>query len=268
METMMTPIVSGTTVDRIVRTCAITLMVVLFCGWFLYDGHVAWPRENLEKAVQALEPVPDELPEMNDAVTPAAATALLEEMEQKRGTSERLTRGDVEKRFGAPGWEQRKDGRVELYYFGSAGALRLQLRGEVVADGAFVDGYHDHVELMTQLIFGYALLPFAAIMLIQLVRVLRTRVVLSDEGLRIGRRPTIPFEAMTGLDASAYRAKGYVVLKYQEQGRERQVRLDSYVIREFSTIVSEICRQRGFENPLKRERAEGGPSEESESASA
>jgi hypothetical protein len=263
----MTPIVSGTTVDRIVRTCAITVMVVLFCGWFLYDGHAAWPRENLEKAVQALEPVPDELPEMNDAVTPAASEALLEELEQKRGTSERLTRGDIEERFGPPGWEQREDGTVEWYYFGGAGVLRLQLRGEVMADGTFVNGYHDHVELMTQLIFGYALLPFAAIMLIQVVRVLRTRVVLSDEGLRMGRRPTIPFEAMTGLDASAYQAKGYMVLKYQEHRSERRVRLDSYVIREFSSIVSQICRRRGFENPLKPGTVEDDASEPSESAS-
>ena len=257
----MTPIASGTTFDRILRTCALAALLIVFGGWFLYDGYVAWPAENLEKAVQALDPAPQTPPAMNDIVTPAAGRDLLEEFEKKQGTAERLTRSDIERRLGAPGWESTEGARTELQYFGRAGVLKIELRGDLVAGGGFIDGYHNQKELTNQLIFGYALVPVAVIMLVQLVRVLTTRVVLSDEGLKVRGRPLIPFDAMTGLDAGAYRTKGFVDLVYQYQGDQRRVRLDPYVIREFAPIVTEICTRRGFENPLKPGLAEGGPKE-------
>ncbi len=248
----MTPIVTPTTSERILRTLGLTALCCVFSGWFLYDGYVGYPAQNLEKAVEALDPVPEQLPTIDPAITNAGVEPWLTDFRQ-----ERITRADILEHFGPPEWES--PARDEIRYFGPGGVLRFSLSGDLLRDAAYVAGEKDDTELAWQRILGYLLVPVALAMILQLLRVLTTRVVLDDDGLKVRARALIPFDAMTGLDAARYRKKGYMDLSYTVDGKPRKVRLDDYIIRDFRPIVTEICERCGLENPLPPPQSEPGP---------
>lgn len=246
----MSGIVSGTTTERILRTLVITAMLTVFSAWFLYDGYVTWPRDNLEKAVEALSPVPDELPTINTAITGSAARQFKTELDAKRATGDRLTRKDLNDRLGQPGWQDTDEGVIRCLYFGPAGVMEVQVRGDLLTGVTYDEAMKDEAELIMQKVLGYGLLPLAVAMIFQTVRVVTTKIVLSDQGLQFRGRPVIPFEAMTSLDTANYSKKGYVDLVYSLGGKSKKVRLDQYIICEYRSIITEICGRRAFENPL------------------
>ena len=248
----MTPIISGTTRERIVRSLAIWAMVAVFSGWFLYDGYIGWPHQNLTKAVEALDPVPEELPPLDRSATPEAADALRRDIAQAQGTRHRLTRADVEDRLGAPGWRSTGEGVTRMCYFGPAGMIRVTTSGDLATEAEFVNGKHDPLDLKMQLILGYGLLPVSLFLLIQVLRAVATRVVLDDHGLKIGGKAAVPYEAMVRLESDQFKKKGVIDLVYQDRDAEKKVRLDEYVIREFAAIVTEICNRRSFPSPMER----------------
>lgn len=239
----MNTIVSPTTTERIVRTVLLMGMIGVFSGLFLYDGFAGYPKKNLHKAVEALDPVPDELPVIDPGITRAVAESVSKQVQEQR-----VTRRDIVEELGQPAWENELGD--DLRYFGPGGALVLALTGDLVQRVSFLPGEKREADLLVQKVIGFGLLPAAVFLVFQLLRVITTKVVLSDDGLKVRGRPLISFDAFTGLNAEKYRKKGYLDLAYEDQSREKTVRLDDYVIREFHAIVSEICGRCGFDNPL------------------
>ncbi|MFQ5414981.1 MAG: hypothetical protein ACE5E6_11035 [Phycisphaerae bacterium] len=239
-EPSMTPIESSTTTERIVRTLGLTVLFSVFSGWFIYDGYVRYPLANLKKAVESLDPVPDELPPINESINQTMADEWIADVSQNR-----RTRSEIIARLGAPGWES--PDHKEIRYFGTRGVLGFAMFGDLVTQAVYEAGDKNDLE---QKLLGFALLPVALGFVIQLVRVITTRVVLSDAGLKVRGRPVIPFDAMEAIDASRYRKKGFVELSYTHGGRKKSVRLDDYVIRDFHPIIREICERCNIENQV------------------
>ncbi len=239
----MTPIVSPTTNERIIRTFGLAALFGVFSGWFIYDGYVGYPEKNLEKAIESLDPVPDTLPPIDDAVTEAAAAVWVD-----RPSDSRHTRAEVVAAFGEPGWESAD--RNDIRYFGPGGMLAYTLRGDLVADVVYTAGDKNDTELVWQRYLGFGLLPVALGFVLQFVRVVTTRVELSDAGLNVRGRPVIPFDAMKSIEAKHYRKKGFVDLSYSQDGRNKTVRLDDYVIRDFRPMIETICERCHIDDPL------------------
>lgn len=243
----MQPIVSGTTTERIVRTSIMTIVVVVMCVLFFKDGYISYPQKNLEKAVEALDPMPepDAWPEIDKNIGQETFNAFQEETRD-----ERLTRADIIKRFGEPGWE--RPAGDQMCYFGPGGVIQIALEGDLVDQNQsrFVSGYKSESELFLQKVIAFVLLGLSLVMLFQFGRVITTRVVLSEDGLKVRGRPVIPFKSILRIDNSRYRKKGYMDIYYTRDGKEPSVRLDDYVIREFRPIIEQICAKCGIENPL------------------
>lgn len=252
----MASIVSATTSERIVRTLGLTAMFSLFSGWFLYDGFVGYPNENLKKAVESLDPVPDELPTMNSAVTKNSTADFVGDLSR-----EQLSMDDVTSRFGQPGWENAAGS--ELHYFGPGGNLRITISGGKPQEGVYTSAHSDDIELMFQKLLGATLLPVALIMILQLIRVLTTKVTVTDQALIVRGRPPIPFDAISAIDASKLRKRGALDIRYTLNGQRKKVRLDDYVIRDFRAVVTEICSRCDLENPLAAPKEEPKPVTES-----
>ncbi len=241
----MERIVSGTTKERIVRTLILTGWVGVFGGWFLLDGVSGYPKDNLEKAVAELVPLPEQTPEIHPDITKESVERFAETFK-----SSRLTQRELIEDRGEAGWTSPR--HDELRYFGPGGQMIVTLAGDLVTGVEFQDGAHTETDLDAQLYLGAVLLAIAAVMMIQTVRVLMTRVELDDSGLKMRGRAVIPFSAMTELDTEDYRRKGYLDVIYKDGDKSGSVRLDDYVHRAFRPIVSTICEKCGFENPIDK----------------
>ena len=243
----MVTIVSPSTNSRILRTLITAGVVAGFSVWFLYDGYIGYPRANIAKAVESLNPVPDDIPRIDSAVTERLAEELTAELHDRR-----LRREQVYERLGEPAWLNETGDTAR--YFGPGGMLGLSFDGEMVADLFFHPGAKDDLELMWQKLLGLGFLPVGLILIFRTIRVLTIKFVLDDRGLSLGGSGVIPFDAMTGLGGDMFSRRGYVDLHYSVNGRPRRARLDEYVIRDHRAIVTEICARRRFENPLRSPR--------------
>lgn len=239
----MSPIVSPTTTERMLRTLGLLGLFSLFSGWFIYDGNIGYPEHNIKKAIESLDPVPDDLPPIHQDVNQESTESWVFD-----STAEPRDRAEIIEQFGPAGWENPSGDR--MCYFGPGGMLTLKVSGDQVLSGDYQPGDKPDSELMWQKLLGAIMLPVALIMACQLVRVITTRVTLDDNGLKVRGRPVIPFDAMTGIDAAKYRKKGFLDLSYTQSGKNKKVRLDDYVIRDFKAMITEICRRNEFDNPL------------------
>lgn len=238
----MQPIISGTTTERIVRTLGLVILVTAFAIAYLWDGYVGYARENAEKLADSLGLALDEPPATDPKLTATSARRLVEEF----GPG---TRADaVTDRLG-PAPIQREE---EAYYLGPGGYLRVRTEHGAVVDAQWTNGpLRTEGDLVWQRRIGYVLGVLGVILLLQAVRVMSTRVTLSDAGLKVDGRPVIPFAAMRALRANGRGKSARVELTYSLDGREGQVRLDDYVVKEYRAIVTEICERAGFPDPLR-----------------
>ena len=90
-----------------------------------------------------------------------------------------------------------------------------------------------------------------------LIRAVRNRIVLDDQGLSVNGGAVIPYDAMTELETKRWLDKGWVDLAYNQDGRSRTVRLDSFKIGSFDELVAAICERKGFEALPSRGEADG-----------
>jgi hypothetical protein len=109
---------------------------------------------------------------------------------------------------------------------------------------------HSREDILTQKIGACAFIALALLATVHLVRVLRTRIVLDDDGMRYNSRPTIGWGGMIALDSRLYESKGFVDLVYSTAGGEQRQRLDAYHVGRFEEIIDAICERKGFVNPL------------------
>ncbi len=234
----MEPIHSGSTTDRIIRT---VLLVILICGWSVWsfwDGFVAWPRENV--VVVLTEQIGIEAPDPLPAINPTLS---------KEKASEVALGSTVEEAASLLGGKpfQHADSH---FYFGLGGYVRVEIENDRIKSQTWIDGpTHPPGELLMQKVIGVILTPIGLAFLIQLVRVLRTRVSLTDTGLRVGGRTPIPFDAMTGIRIGKRDglSPGVALLEYTLADRRRTIKLDNYVLKEQPAIVAAICERKGFE---------------------
>ena len=242
----MEPIKTVSTLERIIRNSIMTVMVVVFAAYFLYDGYVGYPRRNLEQARQILPDEEQDKAYINQQVTSAS----LGDIEE----NDLLT--TIEGRLGPPAWKgAAKDNVFKAVWFGPGGYLSVRYdraKGTVLS-ARWKKGQKKELDLLIQKVLSYSLSPVGILLLIRVVVMLFRGAQLTDAGLKPSGRPLIPFEAMTGWNVRDYRDKGRITLTYNLDGRERAYVLDDYKLRAFPAIVTEICRRKGFENPLQKD---------------
>ena len=249
----MERIETGTTRERRTRILLLAGLWILFAAWFGYDGRVKYPAKNLEWATQKL---PSHLAvegiTANPNVTEKNLAVFKHKVEKESAT---FSREELVELLGEPAAEDPEKG--DMYFIGPAVYFRVKL-----TDGQFryldpvqwqddVDDekspLHDEANLKTQRNYSVGLVVAAIVTLAYLAYVLRTRVVLDDDGLDYnGNR--IPWDAMTSLDASRYATKGFVDLTYQRGNAQATLRLDNYKIDAFRPILTAICDRKGFGN--------------------
>ncbi len=242
----MEPIRSGTTTERVVRSGILTAVLLIYSAWSFVDAYHRYPRGNLRGLVQNLLPSPD--PDTIE-INPNVTRATLQAIEVGQPLSE------VRASLGEPNEVQGKTS----YYFGPGGM------GKVISDGAKVvrvswrPGDHDDADLFMQKLIGCLVGFLGLAMVLQLIRVVTTRIELSEAGLKVnsqgglrfGGSPLIPFAALTALGSQDFKKKGWVEIEYTlSDGTDGVVSLNDYVHKAFREVVTEICDRRNFDNPL------------------
>ncbi len=232
----MEPIHSGTTRERLVRAALGAVLVCGYSAWSLWDGYIAYPRENVEAVFQSelgIQP-PDPLPVINPELTSLSVAAY-----------EGASLESIEVRLGAPAHRSRD----QIYYLAPGGYVSLELRSSRVRVAAWHDGpSHSSTDLMWQKGIGFALAPIGCLLLINLCRAVTLRVTLTDAGLKLRGKPIVPFDAMKGIKPG--KNSETVVLEYRRDGRDGVAQLDGYVVKEQASIVTAICRRTGFTDPF------------------
>lgn len=234
----METIVSGTTRGRLMRTVMLALMFSVYTGWSLYDAYAGYPRANVEAVLRTKLGLAD----IDPSVTTDARVSRRSCETVVRGTD----REDVFRQLGAPALEH--DGR--LYFFGTGGFVTIDMRGDVVRSVEWTDGpTYPPASIGFQKLIGFSLLPVALAMLVKLSRVLRTRVVLTEDALMIGRGPAIPLDSITHVRRAGSESFD---LAFECQGRSRVVRLDGYVIAKAAQMVGAICAHNHLPEPTEK----------------
>ena len=237
----MQPIRSGTTTERIVRTTLLVVLTNVFGIAFLWDGYVGYARDNAEQLVGSLGLDPDPFPAITPEFTSAEAHRVTQDVSP--GTDA----ASVEGLLGRPTLEHGDD----MYYLGPGGHLRIRLDRGRVASAKWIDGIHSESELAHQRWIGYGLGALGILFLVHFIRVITTRVILTDDGLKVRGRPMIPFASMDALHADRSGRRGRIELEYSLAGRRSLLRLDQYVVKHLPAIVAAICERKAFANPLK-----------------
>lgn len=261
----MQSIVSGTTTERIVRTALLLLIFGGLSVWSFLDAYVAYPRENVtkeleSKGIAATNPLPAiheevtaerykvaESPGQGKAGNRDPGVESLDKLLQRLDIKSPATLGAIVDRVGVQPF--RHDDKA--MFFGPGGFMQFTVSGDQLKSYGWTDGpEYTETDLFIQKCQAFGLAPVGLLLLIQLIRVLRTRATLSDEGLTLRGKATIPFGAMTGFSSDMYERKGWLELDYSLDGGKGAVRLDNYVIKEFRPIIEAICERAGLENPL------------------
>ncbi|MCK4657921.1 MAG: hypothetical protein KAV82_00225 [Phycisphaerae bacterium] len=253
----MEPITSGSTVERIVRTSLVTIMVIGYAGWSFRDGYVGYPLKNLKRAVEGLTPP---LEASGELILPTVNEELADTVKEHELLK------DVVARIGEPGWRgtreeyytdrygtERQRTVPEARYFGPAGQLILTLDDSQWVVGArYVPAtFKDAAALRFQVRMGIVLSVVGLLLLLHLFRILIVKATLTDEGIKFTARALVPFEAMTELHAENYARKGWVDLDYEMGDRQGTLRLNDYHIKAFPQVIAEICRRKDWEDPYQ-----------------
>jgi hypothetical protein len=235
----MQVIISGTSTERAVRTILLMALVDCFTVAYLWDGYVGYARKNANEFVRLLGLPTEAAPPMHAQLTTAEGRRLAQ---QARSGDELSVITSV---LGKPGLEHGGD----AYFLGAGGWLKAKLAGGRIASVAWTDGPKTESDQQWQRWIGYALAVGGLIAAVRLALVLTTRLSLTDDGLWIGPRRLIPFDAITALPADPAGRLGCVELQYTRLGRLTRVRLDRYVYKRLPEITAKICERKGFPNP-------------------
>jgi hypothetical protein len=239
-------------------------MFVAYSAWSFRDGLSAYPKDNRDKLLQNVKDAPDTPPDINPEVTKERAEALAARVRAEGS----IPLDDVTALFGSEATVR----EAYHYYFGKGGLAIAAVSGSRVANVDWKAGPHTESDLALQLGIGALTGLLGLIMVLQLGRAALTRIELTDQGLKLnsqggwqfGGSPLIPFEDMIALrdPDNRFREKksDYVELVYRKpDGTEDSVRLNMYVHKAFPQIIAEICRRKGFDNPLDRSETEDEP---------
>ncbi len=233
------------TVERIVRNGIVTAMVIGFSGWSFYDGYVGYPHDNLMEARKELPAEFQDTATINERVTEEAAKSFQKGVNVK----------ELSESLGPPAWQGEFGGVHEkAVWFGRGGSLiALVDKIGITRTVEWKSGKHKETDLWLQKLMGLVLAPLAVFMLIRLIAMCTRGAEFSDEGLKPSGKALIPFDAMTGWDAKTYKDRGQITLEYETANGQAEYVLDDYKLAAFKTIVNEISKRKGFDNPIKEE---------------
>lgn len=243
---------SGPRTERIVRNGIFMLMCLGMGGWFAYDGWIGYPNKNFEENRLQL-PVEDRGKADGAPVYPAAnvenaqqvATAIEKSMPSQR-------REALEKTFGGPPSVELDDA---IYYFGENGLIKIGKSGDrILATMDVVAAKKSLKDFQYQKYLGIFVGGVGIYMLFFLVRVMRSRAEVSDEGLSLNGRKPIPFSTMKSLDTSEFRKKGRIYIICDGDPAPR-VLFDEYHYAEFDKLMAALCEKTGFDDPVAQEKA-------------
>jgi hypothetical protein len=235
----MQEIHSGTTNERILRNVAFALFIFVFAAWFLWDGYVGYSRKNAEALVTSLGLAATLAPRINPMLSDDEAHQFLTEVQKGTRVEE------VVSWLGEPSIEKVD----EAYYLGPGGHLVIHTARGRVQQASWRNGLYSDSDLLWQRRFGYLLTLVAVISGIHLIRVLTTKVSLTQAGLHMRGKPPIPFKAMTVLRTGEHKNADVVSIEYDSADGKGVIKLDGYVVKELPAIVSGICEQAGFPPP-------------------
>ncbi|HOB75343.1 MAG TPA: PH domain-containing protein [Phycisphaerae bacterium] len=235
---------SGTTKWWRNRHLMFLAMFLGFAAYFAYDGFYAWPAANVRWAAQAMG-VPPERVKVNEQVNTSALKLLEADLKQKESIPFPELIDKLKARLGEPSLAKEQ----EHWWVGPAMYVKAAIQDGKAQLVIELSKEHSESSIRGQKWFAAALLVAGLVVLLKLLRVVTTRVVLDDSGLRYNSRH-IPWEAMTGLRTDDYQHKGWVYLEYTGGGVTRSFRLDSYHIEKFNEIINAICERKGFNPPI------------------
>jgi hypothetical protein len=231
---------TGPSVERVVRTALLMLLIDGFAVAYLWDGYAGYPRKNAKELLQLLGLSGQPLPPINPAVTAVYAKQIVQDVRPGELTSV------VTSRLGEPGLRHAAD----LYYVGPGGWLKVAANAGRITSVAWTDGGQTESDQKWQRWIGYALCVASILVTIQMVRVVSTRLTLTPNGLQVGRRQPIPLSAITAV-AGAATARNGVEIHYIEAAAPNTLRLDPYLYKDLAPVVRAICEHRGFDSPIR-----------------
>jgi len=231
----MTPILSGTSTERILRSLLLSLLVDVFAVMFLYDGYVGYAQENAKQFASLLGLQTAAVPSPNSQLSAARG----EQIAQVARPGEPIDKIVAE--IGPA--SHRQDGAA--YFLGPGGWLQLDSDGNTIRDAKWVAAPHTEADQKFQRWIGWILVVVGFAATINLGRVLATRAQLTDAGLQVTGRPLIPFESMTALRASTSSAEASE-LAYTHSGDSKTLRLDPYLYKKAGAISQAIAERKGF----------------------
>lgn len=242
---------TGTTNERLARSGILTLALVVFAIWFAVDGWIRYPRKAVESFQTFLKL--DKLPKPHPKLAYKYPKDVLGEYQ--RG----MSKAEVLERLGEP-LVIRKDPATETdhwHYVGQFGRLHLEVQrtvdpkvGQVVsAHWEETSADYRYESIQQQKFFAVICAALSVVGLIWLFKVWRTRVVVDEDGLTYDSL-SIPWGDMLDLDADMYHAKGWLYLIYNAGASEKRLKLDSFKIDAYGDVIDEICRRKGFANPI------------------
>lgn len=235
----MQEIHSPSSAGRRVRAVFLLLFVLAFAGAYLWDGFRGYPQRNADTLWRTLGQSVAPPPAIDLSLSASSAEQVRQEL------SGSGTRAQVRERLGAPTLTQ--DGHD--YYLGPGGHLLIRYDGERVRDVEWKKGVHSDADLVWQKGIGATLAMIAVVLLVHLIRVLRTRATLTEAGLQVTGHALIGFDAISGVRLLENDRFGRTAVEYTLDGRKGHVLLDDYIYRDADKIVAAICERRGFTNP-------------------
>ena len=234
----METIISGTTTERIVRAALLAVFVNVSAVAFLWDGYVGYAHDNGEELARLLGVDPSVVPEANRELTRERGRTIAEEA--KPGTdfvAATSTLGEPTLMHGNG-----------AYYVGPGGWLHVARDGQRVVSAAWIDGKRSESDQQWQRWIGYFLAVLGHIATANLMRVLRARAILSDDGLLLRGRRLIRWDDITDLRTDPSDKDGQVELTFSDGGKPRVLRLNDYVYKALPSIADAIRERKQLGN--------------------
>jgi|CXWL01.1.fsa_nt_gi hypothetical protein len=231
----MTPINSGTSIERIVRSLLLSLLVDVFAVMYLYDGYMGYSQKNAVQVATLLGLPASAAPAPNPQLTSERGRKLADTVR----VGEPLDKLSTE--LGAPSIRQAD----AAYFLGPGGWLKVELDQDRVRTAKWFDGPHSESDQSIQRLIGYILVVVGFAATLNLARVIATRAQLTEAGFQVTGRPLVPFEAMTALRSSSSTA-GVNELDYTHNGQSATLRLDPYLYKHAAAISQAIAERKGF----------------------
>lgn len=244
----MLSITSKTTTERLLRSAALATLISVFCGLFLWDGYVGYPRANADELTKLLGLPSNPRPVIHRNLTAPRGVALAATWRLETKPEEVTTQ------LGEPGLKHGNDN----YYLGPGGHLRVRTANGTVSEAEWVSGRNGDEELAWQRGIGFALLLPALLAILHLLRVAAFRVTVTDTHLAVSGKRPIPFNAITGVVSGGRHTDRCVTIRYKCDDRTRTLTLDSYRVSRWDAIVAAVCAKTGLDNPLAEDVSPSG----------